>query len=187
MVNTYVCLIFSFKYFLAFSFTWTFGQLANWELSERLQSRCGTPVCPCQAEILAPGRWHEGDNARARPDLSLHTRACNVSRDQSCSLSHHAGMWYVCQGSFNGTGTLEQTGLRASLPQKKLSDSRQLWLLTCEERGQGTHCVSLNTQLNSLQDLSQLYNPVSCPFIMSHKCLTVTEYLPSDSTSFTSI
>lgn len=188
-VNTYICLIFSFKYFLAFSPSWNFGQLANWELSERFQGRSGPLVCPCQAGILAPGRWHGWDSARARPDISVHTHACTKIPPEisPCSLSHHAGMWHVCQGSFNGTGTLEQTGLRASLPQKKLSDSRQLRLLTCEETGQGTQCVSLNTLLSSLQDLSQLYNVVPCPFIMSHKSLSGTEYLPSDSTSGTSV
>lgn len=49
------------------------------------------------------------------------------------------------------------------------------------------HSVSLNTLLSSLQDLSQLYNVVPCPFIMSHKSLSGTEYLPSDSTSGTSV
>lgn len=45
---------------------------------------------------------------------------------------------------------------------------------------------SLDEQLNSLWDLSQLYSMVSCHFTMLHKSISVVEYFPSsDSTSHT--
>lgn len=57
------------------------------------------------------------------------------------------------------------------LPSPEEIIRHQTAMAVCEEMGYGEILQSLDKQLNSLQDLSQLYNMVSCHFTMSHESL----------------